>query len=122
MCNGRHVSRTCSTLAGMPRPSCPLRSDVASELSRKGWELQRDGESSTALACHKRAASLDPDNIYVHFHLAQTETSLGLTRDAVRAMDAQRTLPLPLASFSVLAYNSLHTAEGMLESLAGLLA
>ena len=60
------------------RKKCPLRSKDSMALSKRGWELTREGDRATALACHLAATALPDAKSYDWYHLARLQDQLQL--------------------------------------------
>ena len=69
-------------------PSCPLgKSATSSDLSRKGFELARDGFVEDGLACHRRATSAKHKSVRGSqwFHRARVEQHLGREAESMQS-------------------------------------
>ena len=106
-------------------PTCPGAQDAnAHELSKRGWELAKEGDPATALQCHLAATSQDDANVFTYFHRAATEMQLGLSAEG-KASYERALKPKSFASPGELvpsAATEAHFQLGKLERDAGDLA
>lgn len=63
---------------------CPGVSPKSStaDLSKRGWELAKDGDPASALNCHHQATSRKDANVFTFFHRGQAELQLGRNAEA----------------------------------------